>query len=886
MKKALLIIGAALIFYTCFSQEVPPLWKDFVEAKKNGKTPILPDFSYAGYHFSEKPIPAQEGRRVFNVTDFGAVPDDENFDDEAIQAAIRAAEASPDGGVVFFPKGRFLIAPDRDSTRHIRISQSNIVLKGSGSQKGGTEIYQANMRINGRQFVFKPEKPEGKKLTKIIRNADRESFWVEVEDASTIRVGQDVVIRHRSEEYTRMHFGEFPLKPQWARLFGEKGGMQIFEIHTVDEIDGNRVRFRNPIHFDLQLVKTADFELHSFHAINECGIEDIRFSSNWKSYPEEFVHHKDAIHDYAYETIGMEYVKNSWVRNCVFEDINECLMIRSGYQISVIDNEFVGKKGHTSVHARTGYGVLIKNCRFNNAQHHGPGTGYSAVGTVITQCSLGTDQNFDIHSGQPIATLFDQIEGGVFYNLGGPEPGHPHHGRHLVLWNFFHRSNRDQRYNFWDMERRRNYTIPAPLICGFRSNTRVSFDNAGINQMQGKKVFPASLFEAQLALRLDNKDVNAKHVSSGRTGIDSCSQIFGPMTNFAALVKGKKKKITVTFMGGSITHMPGWRDLVGEWLQREYPDVQFRLVNAGIPSLGSLPHAFRFKTDVLGKVDTDLLFLESAVNDRVNATAEPIQKRALEGIIRQARKSNPKMDIVLMAFADQEKLADYHGGRIPTEVRVHEEIARHYKLPFVNLAAEVYRRIAAKEFTWKEDFKDLHPSPFGHKIYAESIKRLFAYLPEDAAYSDYSKIPTMDRFNYENGHYVSVHTSLSTNGFQKVNSWTPADGARTRAGFVRVPVLESNHEGSSLEIKFRGNAVGISVLAGPDAGIIAYSVDGSREKTVDLFTQWSKSLHLPWFVMLADGLTKKKHVLKIKLTGQSNPASVGTACRIVNFLVN
>jgi hypothetical protein len=152
---------------------------------------------------------------------------------------------------------------------------------------------------------------------------------------------------------------------------------------------------------------------------------------------------------------------------------------------------------------------LIKNCRFNGAQHHGAGTGYSASGTVITQCSLGTDQNFDIHSGQPYATLFDNIDGGIFTNLGGPEPGHPHHGKHLVLWNFYHKSAKDQHYNFWDMSKRRNYTIAQPILVGFRSNTKVDFENAGINESQGKAVEPVSLFEAQLALRLKNKELAA-----------------------------------------------------------------------------------------------------------------------------------------------------------------------------------------------------------------------------------------------------------------------------------------------------------------------------------------------------------------------------------------
>ncbi|WP_315814674.1 hypothetical protein [Paraflavitalea speifideaquila] len=69
-----------------------PLWNDYITAKKSGTTPVLPDYSYAGYHFSEKPIPDLRDRKQFNVKDFGALPNDDQFDDAGIQAAIDAAE--------------------------------------------------------------------------------------------------------------------------------------------------------------------------------------------------------------------------------------------------------------------------------------------------------------------------------------------------------------------------------------------------------------------------------------------------------------------------------------------------------------------------------------------------------------------------------------------------------------------------------------------------------------------------------------------------------------------------------------------------------------------------------------------------------------------------
>jgi hypothetical protein len=509
MKRIIAVLFVSAFLLSAQAQTVAPLWKDFVEAKRTGKTPVLPDFSYAGYHFSEKPIPDNSGKKRFNVVDYGAIPNDSKSDETGIQAAIDAAEKNAGGGVVFFPPGKYLLVAETNNKKKIYITKSNIILKGSGSGVGGTEIYQANMWLNNRLINFQPKEKDTQKLTTITKDANRESLTVEVADASKLRVGQDVVIRHRSEEFTRLYFAPLGLKPVWTRLLGDKGGMQIYEIHTIEKIEGNRVTFKNPIHFDLKLVQSAPFEIHTYNSIEECGIEDILFTSNWKTYPEEFIHHKNAIHDYAYEAVGMEYVKNSWIRNCAFHDWNEGINIRSGYQVSVLNTHFRGKKGHASVHARTGYGVLVKNCTFNGAQHHGAGTGYSAVGTVITQCSLGSDQNFDIHSGQPFATLYDNIDGGVFYNLGGPEPGHPHHGKHLVLWNFYHKSAKEQHYNFWDMSRRRNYTIAHPILVGFQADQKVEFENTGINQLQGVAVEPKSLFEAQLQLRLEKKDVAA-----------------------------------------------------------------------------------------------------------------------------------------------------------------------------------------------------------------------------------------------------------------------------------------------------------------------------------------------------------------------------------------
>jgi len=349
----------------------------------------------------------------------------------------------------------------------------------------------------------------------------------------------------------------------------------------------------------------------------------------------------------------------------------------------------------------------------------------------------------------------------------------------------------------------------------------------------------------------------------------------------------KNEPVTVAFLGGSITNMEGWRAMVCNYLSKTYPQSKFKFINAGIPSLGSLPHAFRLQRDVLDSGKTDLLFIESAVNDHANQTAEKTQRRALEGIIRHTLNKNSKTNIVLMAFADQDKNEDFDKGNIPAEVKVHSDLAEYYHLPFINLALEVDKRIANKEFTWAGDFKDLHPAPFGQQLYFNTIKTYLEENQKNAPNKTSGSLPKiLDKFAYTKGQYVSVATAENLNTFSINKSWKPNDALETRPGFVNIPVLESTTRNSTFDLIFKGNAVGIAVLSGPDAGMLHYRIDNGEEKMIDLFSQWSTSLHLPWYLLLGDELSGGEHKLSVRISEYHNKKSVGYACRIAHFLVN
>ncbi len=123
-------------------------------------------------------------------------------------------------------------------------------------------------------------------------------------------------------------------------------------------------------------------------------------------------------------------------------------------------------------------------------------------------------------------------------------------------------------------------------------------------------------------------------------------------------------------------------------------------------------------------------------------------------------------------------------------------------------------------------------------------------------------------------------------GWTLTKNWKPSDSAGTREGFVNVNVLESAVPGSFLTLDFKGRAIGLLITSGPDAGIVEYSIDGSPFAKADLSTQWSRGLHLPWVVMLNDQLQDGKHKLALRLSAEKNPASLGSACRIHQFVAN
>lgn len=501
--KTIVFLSALLIMATsCVSDD--STWSTYLKQANQGTATILPDFSYAGYHHGEKGIPDVEGR-VFNVMDYGAVPDDDISDKEAIRRTIRAVEDNG-SGIVFFPEGRFHVNTESDDDKPIYINTGNIVFRGSGSEEGGSEIFMERhlppddpeklwTTPHLFQFVCKGRE---KFITRVVEDAGFNTRSLLVENADKIKSGDWIILRvsNNSPELIAREMHGIPCDENWTTILED--GVYINEYHQVAEVNGNTVLLKEPILHELEHKYGCQILSYPHH--EEVGVENLAFTGNWH---DEFVHHKNCLHDGGYSMLKLQRVTNSWVRNCRFTDVNRAASIALSSNVSVINCSVTGTPGHNSISANGSTRVLIGKVWDSSSQWHAPGVAGPSIGTVLWRVKYNENTCFESHASQPRATLFDCIEGGFMLGrAGGARKNLPNHLEYLVLWNYKELDEPDTDFEFWSSKTWYWKIIP-PYIIGFHgSGTTFLESQVSVLESPGTPVLPESLYEAQLRLRL------------------------------------------------------------------------------------------------------------------------------------------------------------------------------------------------------------------------------------------------------------------------------------------------------------------------------------------------------------------------------------------------
>ena len=508
--QKLIFSSLCLITFSVFGQEEAKIWQKFTGKISNPEIPVLFDYSYAGYKLGEVGIPKKHKHlKKFDVTDFGAIPNDNISDQEAIQSAINAAEKN-NGGIIFFPKGEFLVNVKPTKTNPIVIKSSNIILKGSGFGKNGTIInmkdHMLQRTLNEPEwkvsylFNFSSKKKATKK-TNITKNVTEGDFSIEVKNADLFKNAKFIQLEMPySLEAAKIALQGKKPREHWEKI--KEKGVTFIENHAIKSISGNKITLKDPI---INNINTDyNWQAKPFYPLENVGVEDIFFKANFK---DKFKHHKDFIHDNAWSIIAMQRVANSWVRKCKFANITGAVSMNNSYASSILMLLVEGNSGHKLTNVTQSSRVLtgLINDASNYGQFHGAAMSHKTSGSVIWRVKT-PKQGWDSHADIPKNNLVDLYEGSKMTNHGGFYKNEPHHLKGLTLWNYKRVGKVKENYNFWNLSGKGMYwgfSVVNPKVVGLHgSKTTLEEKNIGYLESLGTKVFPESLYEAQLKHRL------------------------------------------------------------------------------------------------------------------------------------------------------------------------------------------------------------------------------------------------------------------------------------------------------------------------------------------------------------------------------------------------
>jgi hypothetical protein len=415
----------------------------------------LPDFSYAGYHQGEKPIP--DVVQIANVRDFGAIGDGISDDTKAIQAAIDATK----NGAVFVPAGRYKI------TDFIRIDKSNLVLRGAGPgqtifwfPRGLDEIHPkvgrtstgdpaSGYSFNG-AFVTMQGSYGAKPLAKIVKTARRGDNAVEVDQTAGLKVGQNVLMTAQEDAIQSLKTYLYNGDPGDIAKGKPEAAKMLLRIVAVR---GKRVEFNRPLRFETRAAWKP--EIRTFlPTVTESGIENIGFEFPATRYRGHF-------NENGANAIELRQVYNCWVRNVSVNNGDMGInVVASGNTLDgivftadagrgLLSEGIVEWTGHHAIQCKDAEDNLVTRFDLQASYCHDLSVEHAA-GNVFSK-GKGSNLNLDHHKDTPYENLFTDIDCGggtrVWSSGGGASLG-----RSSASWG-----------TFWNIRANRIFRLPRAV---------------------------------------------------------------------------------------------------------------------------------------------------------------------------------------------------------------------------------------------------------------------------------------------------------------------------------------------------------------------------------------------------------------------------------------
>jgi lysophospholipase L1-like esterase len=303
--------------------------------------------------------------------------------------------------------------------------------------------------------------------------------------------------------------------------------------------------------------------------------------------------------------------------------------------------------------------------------------------------------------------------------------------------------------------------------------------------------------------------------------------------------------VTIGVIGGSITvgafaSKPenSYAGRLLAWWREQFPQCEFRSVNAGAGGTGSMVGAMRAEKDLLF-AKPDLVVIEFAVNDYWT------DGEAYEGLVRQIL-AQPNSPAVLLLFMM------WQGGGNDQEMQ--SKVGAYYGLPMVSFRDALWPEISAGRIRWPDYIVDtVHPNDAGHKLAARLLTTMCGAGLSAAATSTTRA--------------DSLPPPLHTDSFQFVSWQGAADlspiengGWDLKSGEKGIPVWDGTDAGGPISFEWFGSGL-VAVFAQAPGNLrrVRFRIDGGAFRTLDASTRPQREANL-----LVQGLNPGRHIVEME----------------------
>ena len=459
---AVVVASAALRAEPWRSSLYPDDWRP---GFADGAGRFLHDFSHAGYHRGEAPIPD----RADNVIDVTRAPymADAAGKLDATAAIQRALDAAADagGGVVFMPAGAYRVAPPEGAKSALVVRGDRVVLRGAGADR--TFVFNDATGMAGKHVIeLKPRdavswNADGKAAggMRLREDLPRPTQRIPLDDTAAFAVGDLIVVRN---DLTQHFIDLVGMNGKWTPGQSQNRTLAYCRrVTAVDAID-NVLTVDIPLRGFLHTADNAQVVKVSGRMIREAGLED--FSIGMRQHPGRGIAEEDwskqgtvgyDVHGSA--AIALSFAENCWVRRVhtyapegndpKVHVLSNVLKLWRTRLVTVADCDFKfpqyrGGGGNGYGFVINGQDNLIRDCRVEGARHNYDFGTMSASGNVIVDCQAKDGKlGSDFHMFLSLANLLDNVTcDGDFLEARALRPwgGNPMHGvttTQSVFWN-------------------------------------------------------------------------------------------------------------------------------------------------------------------------------------------------------------------------------------------------------------------------------------------------------------------------------------------------------------------------------------------------------------------------------------------------------------------